>query len=117
MTNRGGRPVRTPEQQARRKQSKADRQRRIGKPAQMDHASNGRAQKKARQGEQKMEAGRPVLICTCQIIDAPELHGEYGPGVDVSILKINPSCPVHHVHDETLNCQACYNNEPSQWTP
>jgi hypothetical protein len=58
VTNRSNR-LRTPEQQvARRERKKHQKTRRAGMPAQMNHATNPRAAKKARQGEQAMHDQR-----------------------------------------------------------
>jgi hypothetical protein len=57
------RPIRTPDQEAKRRQAKALRRAQgtggtRGVPAQMDHASNAAARKKAAEGEQKMKRER-----------------------------------------------------------
>lgn len=51
-------------------------------------------------------------VCTCQILDAPELRGEFGPGVEVQVLKIDPACAVHTGPPNPL-CRACTDDEGS----
>lgn len=46
------------------------------------------------------------MTCTCTELDAPELHGEFGPDVTVSVIKIDPDCPVH-TGPPNPDCRAC----------
>jgi hypothetical protein len=54
------------------------------------------------------------LICTCQILDAPGLHEDFGGGVkvQVQVLKIDPECAVHTGPPNPL-CRACTDDDGS----
>ena len=41
------------------------------------------------------EDGCAPLTCTCTILDAPELDRDFWHSVTISVIKINPGCPVH----------------------
>jgi hypothetical protein len=47
-----------------------------------------------------------MTTCTCTLIEAPELDGEFGPGTTVQVIKLNPGCPVHTGPPNPL-CRAC----------
>lgn len=58
LVNRGGKPIRTPEQQAARRVAKQQRKAKAAPSGQMTHASSGHAIKKRRESERALERGR-----------------------------------------------------------
>jgi len=38
---------------------------------------------------------RSKKTCTCTVVQAPDLTGEFGPGSVIEVIDVKPDCPVH----------------------